>query len=157
MNASISIIKSIGAFATELLNRAGYHTIGDLSRYNGDDRRFLGIINKMKIERPGYHTSYWRRVCTRCVNIIYRVRNSKALPFVPDHMMCPITHELMTDPVVAPSGISYERFAIEEWLNDNRGTEPSTRALLSSGQLYQNRNLRECIEHYRNNYQIYSI
>lgn len=32
---------------------------------------------------------------------------------------CPITQELMTDPVVDPDGNSYERSAIEAWLKNN--------------------------------------
>jgi len=33
--------------------------------------------------------------------------------------LCPITHELMTDPVIDPDGNSYERSAIENWLKEN--------------------------------------
>ncbi len=32
--------------------------------------------------------------------------------------LCPITHELMTDPVIDPDGNSYERSAIESWLKE---------------------------------------
>ncbi len=33
--------------------------------------------------------------------------------------LCPITHQLMTDPVVDPDGHSYERSAIENWLKEH--------------------------------------
>lgn len=33
--------------------------------------------------------------------------------------LCPITRELMTDPVVDPDGNSYERSAIENWLQEH--------------------------------------
>jgi hypothetical protein len=33
--------------------------------------------------------------------------------------LCPITHELMTDPVIDPDGNSYERSAIENWLKEH--------------------------------------
>jgi hypothetical protein len=33
--------------------------------------------------------------------------------------LCPITHELMTDPVIDPDGNSYERLAIESWLQQH--------------------------------------
>jgi hypothetical protein len=32
--------------------------------------------------------------------------------------LCPITHELMTDPVIDPNGNNYERSAIENWLKE---------------------------------------
>ena len=34
----------------------------------------------------------------------------------PADYVCPITHEVMTDPVVTADGQSYERNAIEQWL-----------------------------------------
>jgi hypothetical protein len=33
--------------------------------------------------------------------------------------LCPITHELMKDPVIDPDGNSYERSAIENWLRQH--------------------------------------
>jgi hypothetical protein len=35
---------------------------------------------------------------------------------IPEEFMCPITHTIMTDPVLCSDGITYERSAIEEWL-----------------------------------------
>ena len=40
--------------------------------------------------------------------------------------ICPITAEIMVDPVVDPDGNSYERQAIETWLA-RHGTSPITR------------------------------
>lgn len=40
---------------------------------------------------------------------------------------CPLTHQLMTDPVIDPEGNSYERSAIEKWLQ-----EKSTSPIVSS-------------------------
>jgi WD40 repeat protein len=44
-------------------------------------------------------------------------------------LCCPITHDLMVDPVVALDGYTYERLAIEQWL-EQTGTSPMTRAEL---------------------------
>ncbi len=41
-------------------------------------------------------------------------------------MTCPITQELMRDPVKTPSGHLFERSAIERWI-DRNGTNPMTR------------------------------
>merc|ERR1712187_786193 len=52
------------------------------------------------------------------------------------HLFCPITHELMVDPVMLDDGHSYERTAIEEWLKDN-DTSPNTGERLPSKKLRQ--------------------
>ena len=38
---------------------------------------------------------------------------------IPNELICPITMELMTEPVIAADGHSYEKAAIEEWLKDH--------------------------------------
>ena len=39
--------------------------------------------------------------------------------FVPDDFYCPITGELMNDPVSEPAGHTYEKSAITKWLSKN--------------------------------------
>jgi hypothetical protein len=41
--------------------------------------------------------------------------------------LCPITHKLMTDPVIDPNGNRYERAAIENWVKQH-----STSPIVSS-------------------------
>jgi hypothetical protein len=65
---------------------------------------------------------------------------------------CPITHELMVDPVIDPDGNSYERHAIEDWLQQN-GTSPITRAHLAAADLRPNRALKQAIDEYRHSMQ----
>ena len=57
---------------------------------------------------------------------------------------CPITAELMRDPVIDREGNSYERIAIEEWIA-LKGVSPITRNPLHTGDLAPNRALREAI------------
>jgi len=59
-------------------------------------------------------------------------------------LRCPISMEVMRDPVIAPDGHSYERDAIERWLADHR-TSPMTGAVLTSRQLVPNHRLRSVI------------
>jgi hypothetical protein len=47
---------------------------------------------------------------------------------VPDEFLCPITLELMTDPVMAEDGHTYERSAIKDWLANGNGLSPKTQA-----------------------------
>lgn len=44
---------------------------------------------------------------------------------LPDSFYCPILCELMTDPVITKEGITYEREAIEHWIEHN-GKSPMT-------------------------------
>jgi U-box domain/CCCH-type zinc finger len=63
----------------------------------------------------------------------------------PDEYMCPISAELMIDPVLSTLGYTYERAAIESWL-DQRGTEPYSRLSMTSAQLVPNRVAKDLIE-----------
>jgi hypothetical protein len=47
---------------------------------------------------------------------------------MPEELSCPICFKLMTDPVVAEDGQTYQRQAIEEWINKcTTGTVPEHR------------------------------
>ena len=45
---------------------------------------------------------------------------------VPTHYLCPITHEIMEDPVTVASGHTFERKAILSWFNDGNNINPVT-------------------------------
>lgn len=63
----------------------------------------------------------------------------------PQRFYCPITVDIMTDPVITPSGNTYERSAITNWLQQHQ-TEPLTRKIIFPHQLIPNRALKEEIE-----------
>ena len=63
---------------------------------------------------------------------------------VPDDYICPITTEIMTDPVSASDGFTYERAAITEWLR-TKDTSPRTGATLESKALIPNLMARSMI------------
>ena len=67
---------------------------------------------------------------------------------VPDSFTCPITAELMADPVSTSDGFSYEREAITEWLRGGQSTSPLTGAPLDHAQLVPNHALRSAIQQY---------
>ncbi len=50
----------------------------------------------------------------------------KALSEVPDELLCPVSFELMEDPVITPAGITYERKVAEGWIGTHH-TEPTLR------------------------------
>jgi hypothetical protein len=60
-------------------------------------------------------------------------------------LRCPITMEIMMDPVIAADGHSYERAAIERWFLTHR-TSPMTGAVLTSRVVVPNHRLRTIID-----------
>ena len=62
----------------------------------------------------------------------------------PDDYVCPITAEIMTDPVSTSDGFTYEHAAISEWLL-TKDTSPSTGAKLESKTVIPNISLRSII------------
>jgi hypothetical protein len=59
-------------------------------------------------------------------------------------MICPITREVMEDPVVCVDGHTYERYAIQRWLASSL-TSPNTGARLRSAELTPNHALRKAV------------
>jgi hypothetical protein len=54
---------------------------------------------------------------------------------IPSQLRCPITLNLMIDPVVAHDGITYEREALESWLK-KENTSPLSGAVLDSKSIF---------------------
>ncbi|KAH0451400.1 hypothetical protein IEQ34_018699 [Dendrobium chrysotoxum] len=65
-------------------------------------------------------------------------------PTPPSHFICPILQEVMNDPYVASDGYTYDRKAIETWLNMN-DKSPMTNLPLPSVNLIPNHSLRSAI------------
>ncbi|KAK2426094.1 E3 ubiquitin-protein ligase CHIP [Trifolium repens] len=68
---------------------------------------------------------------------------------VPHYLQCPFSRELFRDPVIAPSGASYERRAILDYIRKaapGKAIDPSTRLPLRECQLYNNLALREAVD-----------
>ncbi|KAL8116067.1 U-box domain-containing protein 13-like [Apium graveolens] len=64
---------------------------------------------------------------------------------IPEDFRCPISLELMVDPVIVSTGQTYERSCIEKWLEAGHGTCPKTQQTLSSLSLTPNYVLRSLI------------
>jgi hypothetical protein len=64
---------------------------------------------------------------------------------VPDEFRCPITMEVMTDPVIGDDGQTYERAAIERALAANP-VSPMTRQRMTAASLKSNYALRSAIQ-----------
>ena len=57
---------------------------------------------------------------------------------IPPELVCPLSLELMIDPVMDAAGQTYERSAIEAWLARGKHTDPMTGTLLEHRQLVPN-------------------
>ncbi|AQK44387.1 U-box domain-containing protein 7 [Zea mays] len=56
---------------------------------------------------------------------------SRSMPLPPEELRCPISLQLIYDPVVITSGQTYERACIEKWFDSGNTTCPKTRKQLS--------------------------
>ncbi|CAK9230359.1 unnamed protein product [Sphagnum troendelagicum] len=65
---------------------------------------------------------------------------------VPTLFTCPISLELMNDPVTLSTGITYDRASIEKWLGDGHCTCPATNQVLVTQDLIPNHTLRRLIQ-----------
>ena len=67
----------------------------------------------------------------------------------PSSFICPISGELMADPVTCVDGHSYEKGCILRWFRESRVTSPVTGKALDSAAVFPNHALRNAIEEWK--------
>jgi len=67
----------------------------------------------------------------------------------PEAYCCPITYEVMKDPVILRDGHTYERESIATWFGNGHNTSPLTGKRLPSRQLIPNVTLKKAIDEWR--------
>ncbi|XP_010271201.1 PREDICTED: U-box domain-containing protein 21-like [Nelumbo nucifera] len=65
---------------------------------------------------------------------------------IPTHFRCPISLELMKDPVTLSTGITYDRESIERWIESGNQTCPVTNKVLTSFEPTPNHAIRKMIQ-----------
>ncbi|XP_072953278.1 U-box domain-containing protein 21-like [Typha angustifolia] len=75
-----------------------------------------------------------------------QVANSGGELAVPTHFRCPISLDLMRDPVTAPTGITYDRQSIESWFERGNRTCPVTGQGMKVEELIPNHSIRRMIQ-----------
>lgn len=65
---------------------------------------------------------------------------------IPSQFQCPISYELMKDPVIIASGITYDRENIEKWFESGYQTCPVTNTVLTSLEQIPNHMIRRMIQ-----------
>ncbi|XP_028791980.1 U-box domain-containing protein 21-like [Neltuma alba] len=78
-------------------------------------------------------------------------------PVIPTHFRCPVSLELMKDPVTLCTGITYDRDSIERWIESGNNTCPVTKQVLSSTHMIPNHSIRKMIQHWCVENQSYGI
>ncbi|MBN3323978.1 WSDU1 protein, partial [Atractosteus spatula] len=83
--------------------------------------------------------------------VIHKIEELKmeSVAGIPDEFLCPITREVMRDPVIASDGYSYEREAIESWISTKKRSSPMTNLPLKSTVVTPNRTLKMAISRWR--------
>ncbi|CAH2353039.1 hypothetical protein CLIB1423_09S01442 [[Candida] railenensis] len=66
----------------------------------------------------------------------------------PDQLIDPISFNLFSDPVVTPSGITYEKSLLLQHMQAKGGFDPLTRAPIKESQLYSNLVVKESVLEY---------
>ncbi|KAK3120857.1 hypothetical protein QOZ80_8BG0642720 [Eleusine coracana subsp. coracana] len=69
---------------------------------------------------------------------------------VPDHLCCKITLDIFRDPVITPSGVTYERAVLLDHLQKVGKFDPLTREVLEPHQLVPNLAIKEAVHAFLN-------
>eukprot|EP00771_Trimastix_marina_P001363 gnl/Trimastix_PCT/2431.p1 GENE.gnl/Trimastix_PCT/2431~~gnl/Trimastix_PCT/2431.p1 ORF type:complete len:1038 (+),score=346.24 gnl/Trimastix_PCT/2431:1394-4507(+) len=106
--------------------------------YFADRAAYDQTARTMTAQHAGRSLAEWERDL---------VGETGARTATPAHLICPLTQQLFTDPVVAPSGFTYDRPAVLEHLRVT-ASDPQTGAPLQAEQLIENRALRTEVERF---------
>lgn len=102
------------------------------------------IKDFVQTENPDIASSREKCFSSSCSAQAITGGNHKS-PVIPNDFRCPISLEIMKDPVIVSTGQTYERSCIEKWLQAGHGTCPKTQQTLSSMALTPNYVLRSLI------------
>ncbi|XP_042263323.1 WD repeat, SAM and U-box domain-containing protein 1 isoform X1 [Thunnus albacares] len=95
------------------------------------------LASELHIESVGLRSKVLRKV--------EELKSESVCSGIPDEFLCPITRELMREPVIAADGYSYEREAIESWINTKNRSSPMTNLPLLTTLLTPNHTLKMAI------------
>jgi len=105
-------------------------------RHAGEDVKFL--VEKVEVETD--------RHMDELHSLFAKVDERRQKRDVPDYMCGKISFEILKDPVITPSGITYDRKDIEEHLTRVGHFDPVTRTKLTQDQLIPNYAMKEVVD-----------
>ncbi|OBS74498.1 hypothetical protein A6R68_14960 [Neotoma lepida] len=126
--------------------------VGVFQMNNIDGKELLHLTKEslagdLKIESLGLRSKVLRSIEE------LKTRMDSLSSGIPDEFICPITRELMKDPIIASDGYSYEREAMESWVRKKKRTSPMTNLVLPSLVLTPNRTLKMAINRWLETHQ----
>ncbi|TKY47753.1 U-box domain-containing protein 6 [Spatholobus suberectus] len=82
---------------------------------------------------PGGHCHAFDRQLSKLSSFNFKPNNRKSgqMLLPPEELRCPMSLQLMSDPVIIASGQTYERVCIQKWFRDGHNTCPKTQQRLS--------------------------
>ncbi|KAL1565748.1 RING-type E3 ubiquitin transferase [Salvia divinorum] len=85
----------------------------------------------------------------KALNLVFEKAEEDDTPTeVPDYLCCKITLDILRDPVITPSGVTYERAVILDHLQTVGKFDPITRKSLHPSQLVPNLAIKEAVRAY---------
>ncbi|KAL1211959.1 E3 ubiquitin-protein ligase CHIP [Cardamine amara subsp. amara] len=111
-----------------------------------NQQRALDMSQTEEYSDEGY-SSHTERL--KALDLVFEKAAEEDKPTeVPDYLCCNITLEIFRDPVVSPSGVTYERAAILEHLNKVGKFDPLTREKIDPSKLVPNLAIKEAVAAY---------
>ena len=91
------------------------------------------VLGSIDIVGPAENGHAFERQLSKLSSFNFKSNNKRSgqMPLPPEELRCPISLQLMYDPVIIGSGQTYERVCIEKWFNDGHNTCPKTQQKLS--------------------------
>ncbi|CAN4115236.1 unnamed protein product [Withania somnifera] len=119
---------------------------------NQEWRKAEEVADKLKRELQRVVNSiieeddYTLEAIDRGMQCLYALKpNLNGLQIPPHEFVCPLSRQLMKDPVVLASGQTYDRLFIQKWLKDGHRTCPETKQVLSHSVLTPNHLVKRMI------------
>ena len=85
------------------------------------------------------------------LNRYFFEENSHKKEAIPEFLLCNISLDLIRDPIILESGITYENQYIQAHLDKNGLTDPVTRETLHKGGAIKNRKIKKATENFIEN------
>ncbi|XP_078142077.1 WD repeat, SAM and U-box domain-containing protein 1 isoform X2 [Centroberyx gerrardi] len=124
----------------------GLQELVSIFKAHNIDGAELGQLNKETVAELGVESVGLRG---RLLRKIEALKVEQSGSEAPDEFLCPITRELMKDPVIAADGYSYEREAIESWIRTKNKSSPMTNLPLPTTLITPNRSLKMAIARWK--------
>lgn len=148
LDSPIESIPYLGNRTIQVFHMAGLYKISDLYRDICLEAIQKTLIDmKENDELLKNNDLYWKGLETRVHTVINRVCCDKAKPIEPFYFLCPISWNLMEDPVMTKYGDSFERDVLVKWIKEH-GMD-MYRQPLKETEIFENCNLRKAIDHFK--------